>query len=642
MKSLFASLGFLFLGLGSIAGQSPDQDARILVDSAWAALEESFDIDAGLTFGTQGLNLAVSQGDSTAVAYASVCLAYLYSNTDEPQIGYSYMNRAFHIRVKSSNEREALRAYGSAISFYSNIYELDSAFHYASLWEANRSMVECCQGLVDSMQLVIADMYMANYQEEFAKEAFESVISRSKGCTWVSIRARVGMMGYLVVTENHEEVLRRAKALEECVRSFGDSLQLLDMLLLQLQVHVLDSSSIEDYEPILDEVEQIMEAGDFQYYGQLELNILSYLNAKIQRDLMGDYDSLSVSTDLNKLASVCANIQDYRILETVYWVSGAAWEELGEMDSALLYLYYHSDAKDSVMYMNSQDAIAKHETDIARVHAKQKQKELRLWQGIGGTIMLLIFALSAGWIGWNRQKMKLAVSEMKTLNKERVLHALHVAQEKERKEIAEDLHDSVAPDILGISRYLEILQSGTASDELWGKVKDYTQQTSQRVRNMSHDLFSSSLNYLSLPQATQALLDRKAEALPFKLELRVTGSWTDPMAKWAKIDLYRIIESSLQNAIKHADPNQVIIFLDRSDEILTLEITDDGKGFDPAKASEGDGIGFMTLDARVRRLGAQYDLKTSPGAGTCIRVQGNWHPEGAKPTDDLGWIADLD
>jgi len=81
-----------------------------------------------------------------------------------------------------------------------------------------------------------------------------------------------------------------------------------------------------------------------------------------------------------------------------------------------------------------------------------------------------------------------------------------------------------------------------------------------------------------------------------------------------------IIREAISNAIRHSEAENVTISLHRVKSVLTLEIKDDGKGFDPELTSTGSGRGLRNIQSRAREINADLEITSSPGTGSSIQV----------------------
>jgi signal transduction histidine kinase len=85
--------------------------------------------------------------------------------------------------------------------------------------------------------------------------------------------------------------------------------------------------------------------------------------------------------------------------------------------------------------------------------------------------------------------------------------------------------------------------------------------------------------------------------------------------------LYRIAQEALRNAVKHAEADRVDVTLNADLEFLDLEVRDFGRGFDPAAGRRRAGLGLGSMEERVRLVGGELSISSSPGQGTSIQAR---------------------
>ena len=85
--------------------------------------------------------------------------------------------------------------------------------------------------------------------------------------------------------------------------------------------------------------------------------------------------------------------------------------------------------------------------------------------------------------------------------------------------------------------------------------------------------------------------------------------------------VYFVCSEALANAVKHARPNRILLRLDQRDGQVALTVEDDGSGFDPAEAAaHRHGLGLGLMRERVAELGGTFQVESTPGQGTSVRV----------------------
>ena len=90
------------------------------------------------------------------------------------------------------------------------------------------------------------------------------------------------------------------------------------------------------------------------------------------------------------------------------------------------------------------------------------------------------------------------------------------------------------------------------------------------------------------------------------------------------LNIYRFVQESLQNIMKHSEAKTVMIYVKKRSETVVLNIADNGKGFNVAEKEKQHSIGLKTLSERIRILGGALSIKSSVGSGTRIIAEIPW------------------
>jgi signal transduction histidine kinase len=193
---------------------------------------------------------------------------------------------------------------------------------------------------------------------------------------------------------------------------------------------------------------------------------------------------------------------------------------------------------------------------------------------------------------------------------------------REKKRIAQELHDGVLGRLFGARLNLDSLNR-TSSDDAIKKRNDYLSELKnieQDIREISHDLNREKYvlinNFIAI--LNNLLEEQRAS---FNMELNVT---VDDAIQWellgntAKINLYRIIQESLQNINKYAGATKVQVSIKKADDNIVLSVTDNGNGF--AVSTKKKGIGLQNMISRTHELNGIFDIRSKKGAGTSVIV----------------------
>ena len=197
----------------------------------------------------------------------------------------------------------------------------------------------------------------------------------------------------------------------------------------------------------------------------------------------------------------------------------------------------------------------------------------------------------------------------------------------ERTRLAQELHDTLEQTMTGIALQLDMVAN------LFGKIPNSASQHLKLARDLMRrsqvDLRRSVWGLRSRTEEqfnlTNALTTSGREITRdtgIRLEVKTEGE-ANPLSEVAEENLLRIGQEAVTNVVKHSGAVQVKIELHFGPRKIVLQIRDDGKGFDPeACAGPKDGhFGLLGIRERTERLGGQVRITSTPGTGTCVRVE---------------------
>lgn len=204
--------------------------------------------------------------------------------------------------------------------------------------------------------------------------------------------------------------------------------------------------------------------------------------------------------------------------------------------------------------------------------------------------------------------------------------AKQVAILEERQRLARDLHDSVTQSLYGLNLYAEAAAGHLALGQL-NQVKqhlDDIQKTAQEslteIRLLIYELRPPILEQEGLVAALQNRLYSVESRAELKTSLK-SDLLTARLPLSVEEGLFRIAQEALNNAIKHAQANCVEISIVQDKESITMEIYDDGKGFDPTTPCQDGCLGILSMQERASVQNWAFSLDSSPGSGTRVRVE---------------------
>ena len=247
---------------------------------------------------------------------------------------------------------------------------------------------------------------------------------------------------------------------------------------------------------------------------------------------------------------------------------------------------------------------------------------------IVGSIVFIVLTFSIVFFIYLYQrkliKRKIEFQKIEDLLKKQELqsaYALIEGQEKERKRIAQDLHDSLSSMLVTLNMYADSLLKKAhdpAVIHITSKIKSTAKQATEETRRISHNLDTGIIRHFGLAAAIKDL----CEAVNGIGSMHVTHhvQLTDQTSKEVNVNIYRIIQELINNTLKHAQATKIHIELSQINyEYISLIYEDNGKGFDKDLVS--DGIGLKNIQSRVDTLGASLEIDSKPGHGSTFIIE---------------------
>ena len=213
----------------------------------------------------------------------------------------------------------------------------------------------------------------------------------------------------------------------------------------------------------------------------------------------------------------------------------------------------------------------------------------------------------------NEDIYNLMISQQETIEASRV---------KEKKRIAQELHDGVLGRLFGARLNLDSLNRFNDEESVASRFNYLTElkNIEQDIREISHDLNREKYvlinNFLAI---VNNLIEEQRNSFDPEVVLNI-----DDKIKWeevsntVKINLYRILQESLQNINKYANAKNVTVDFNKNGENIVLKIADDGAGFEVSTRKKG--IGLQNMLSRANDCNGEFDIKSKKNKGTTITI----------------------
>jgi len=195
---------------------------------------------------------------------------------------------------------------------------------------------------------------------------------------------------------------------------------------------------------------------------------------------------------------------------------------------------------------------------------------------------------------------------------------------KERSRLARDLHDSVTQSLYSLTLLAEAARRLANTGDLprvadaITRLGEIGQQVLKEMRLLVYELRPLALEQVGLVRALQQRLNTVERRAGVTASLLVEEELTFP--SHLEEELYHVIQEALNNVLKHAEATSVTVRICALDTNLEVEVEDNGKGFSPNLTDSERGIGLISMQERVEKIGGSLAIESTPGQGSHVHI----------------------
>lgn len=242
------------------------------------------------------------------------------------------------------------------------------------------------------------------------------------------------------------------------------------------------------------------------------------------------------------------------------------------------------------------------------------------WYFIGGGLVILVQLILILKLAIEGKKRKASEKSARELAG-RLIHA----QEQERRRIAGELHDDVSQRLALVCLQIDTLRlSPPASREdlirELSVLYDETDLISSDIHQFSHELHPSILEKLGLGSALRRYCSEFSTHRKIAVNIQISGKEL-PVNQETALALFRVGQECLTNVAKHSEASSCEVTLNYKNDRVTLDIEDQGNGFESAGLREKSGLGIESMRERLRSVGGTMRIESIPHRGTKVHAQ---------------------
>lgn len=268
------------------------------------------------------------------------------------------------------------------------------------------------------------------------------------------------------------------------------------------------------------------------------------------------------------------------------------------------------------------------ETDQLEAENEEISKEnfylvlLAVGLGLTATLVYLVISQRA------KNKELKSIQEQQKANEE--IYNLMLGQQdkveearsQEKIRVSKELHDGVLGQLFGVRLSLDSLNFSDGKEAMVNRANyiDQLKTIEQDIRDISHKMNTDFISGSGFMDIVSELIENQSKAYGFSHEFTFSDdfSW-EFVSNKTKINIYRILQESMQNIYKHAEAKHVKIDIIRVKDEINIYIVDNGKGFDTTKSKKG--IGVKNMNSRVKDINGKISFSSEIGKGTSVIIK---------------------
>ncbi|SDG90298.1 tetratricopeptide repeat-containing sensor histidine kinase [Winogradskyella thalassocola] len=376
-----------------------------------------------------------------------------------------------------------------------------------------------------------------------------------------------------------------------------------------------------------------------------KISNMFYEAYEISTDLDYDIVKLAVTIDLSKFykhlkvkdSTLKYAVKAYDLAKKISSTdilleSMVLLSELKEGEEGKRYLRDHIKLTDSLLYVerNVGNKFARIELETDQLVAENKQISKENLYLLILSIGLLVTAILVYILISQRAKnRKLKLIQVQQKANEDIYNLMlgqqdkvDEARAKEKTRVSKELHDGVLGGLFGVRLSLDSINFNEGKEAMMTRAKYISQLKTieHDIRKISHELNTDFISGSSFIDIVTELIENQTQAYNLEHEFDYTDDihW-ELVANKIKINIYRIIQESMQNIYKHANAKVISVCISLEKDLICLDIVDDGSGFDTSKSKKG--IGLKNMSSRVSDINGTINFTSQSGTGTTVNVK---------------------
>lgn len=660
---------FIIAGLFSVYGQDDTAIFDSINKYRTLSSNEDFDINQRLKFAKEAVNLSFKTEVDSTILLSNRHLSFIYLLMDnyDPFKEINYKSLKLATKLKDTNSLAAVNNnlgyyhvqdaktdsayfyYSKALKYFIHLKKLEDEYkvllNIADIQETEKDYVGSEENAIKAIKIVNSFPKTEHHLDNLwtlnnligiislKLKSYDRAIEYHNKALDYSDEMRYGYYNRLYSTNNLAEVYKAKGDIDK-------SIELYTKVVSQKDSYIEDDPSFYAialanlaYTKSLKKENNLANIKTMFYEAKNISDTLDDRLAKtgISIDLARFYNSLKEKDSAlfyaersRKLSKETSNNE--LLLKSLFILS-----DLKDGDQGKRHLKRYIKLNDSLLNVerNARNKFARIKYGTDQIEAKNKEISRKNIILIGTLIGLFVTGILVYIILSQRAKNKqLKLVQAQQEANEEIYNLMLGQQDKvdearaqEKIRVSKELHDGVLGRLFGVRLSLDSLNFSEGKEAILNR-SNYIGQLKtieDDIRKISHEMNTDFVSGSGFMDIVTELIETQTIAYGLKYDFHFTDdiSW-DFVSNKTKINIYRIIQESMQNIYKHAEANAIKISISRKNDVICLEISDDGKGFDTSKSKKG--IGLKNMTSRVSDINGSIDLSSSINNGTELTV----------------------
>jgi two-component system, NarL family, sensor kinase len=312
-----------------------------------------------------------------------------------------------------------------------------------------------------------------------------------------------------------------------------------------------------------------------------------------------------------------------------------AEESMGNITEGFKHLKQYVQVNDSIQSRNNQKKVYVLETKyqnkkkeivlLAQQKIIERKSLLNYLLAFGVISLAIIFTLLYLNYRYKQNLQQKRITELETEKQLTATAAVLKGEEQERTRLAKDLHDGLGGMLSGIKFSMNTMKGNLLmtpdNAQAFERSIDMLDSSIKEMRRVAHNMMPEALVKFGLDTALKDFCNDINQSGALKVNYQSIGVEQATIEKTTAITIYRVVQELINNTMKHAAAKNAIVQVSKTDELLSITVEDDGKGFDPVILQHAKGIGWTNIKSRVDFLKGILDVQSSIGNGTSIHIE---------------------